>query len=205
MPRKPKKTTQSLKKPKEPPKVSRETTVAVEAWNPDETALENAAQALHFDNLKRVNPGGRPPKLTPAVHQVVITAIRVLGASDLDAADLCGVDSSSITHWKTQGELDEGEGKDSIYSRFLKDYRAAGPYFQMVHRLNIREAANGFPDTDGKPTERRDWRASDRLLEIHDRKKYGKRVQLGIENLDVNALTERQLENVSQGREPGPP
>ncbi len=196
------------KKARTTPRVPRET-----PWTPGEAALDKPETALTFDNLKRVSAAtaqdaaqakktGRPSKLTPAVHQVVIVAIRLLGFSDADAASLVGLTPPSVTHWLAQGEKDEQAARPSIYADFLNDHRASATTFETVHRANIASAARGTLGKDGKPVVKADWRASDRLLEIQNRRKYGRRVEIGLEGFDMKAATDEQLRRILAGLPP---
>ncbi len=194
--------TKAKTKPKGASRAKAEEITRPDELDPTETHTESD-KVFHFENLKRVSRMGRPPKLCPATHQLFITAMRMLGMSDAEGARLIGVEPPSIVHWKNQGEADEARGLRTAYTEFLNDYRASAPFFEAVHRGNIVAASRGYPGPDGKPTERRDWRASERALEFHDKKKYGRSIRVGLEPIfDLEGASREDLEAIASGHTP---
>lgn len=182
------------KPPPAPPKPSKKK-VKEEVLGPCDTAWPQLDDVLGFDNLRRVNIGtvpviGRPTKLTPAVHQVIITAKRNLPMSDAELCRLVGISTGLMAQWKTQGEKDEKSNTTSRHRDFLSDYRAGAVGFEVANLTIIREAA------------KKEWRAADRLNEIHNPEKYGKKLKLGLPPMDWEKLTEEQLAKIAAGQNP---
>lgn len=155
-----------------------------------------ALAARAFEDRKT----GAPSALTPRRAQIILAAKRDLGASDTEAAAMAGVDRTTLSKWLTKGV----EGKDPLYVTFVTAYRACKPYFEAVHRGNIVMAARGYPDEKGKPTERRDWRASERLLEWSDPARFGRRLAVTSlpKDFDPAQATDAQLQEIAAGRNP---
>ncbi len=168
----------TAKKAIKAPKAQKPKEVPAEVLGEGETELQNVDDVLKFPNLRRVNTAvaldeieakklGRPTKLTPAVHQVIVTAKRNLPMSDADLAKLVGITPGLFSQWLTQGKLDEAAGVESRHRSFLNDYRAGEAGFEVSNLSVIAGArANG------------DWRAADRLNIIHFPAKYDPRVKV---------------------------
>jgi len=90
-------------------------------------------------DIKGVNLGGAPSKLTKKRHKALIDAV-LLGMSKARAARLVGINPCSISTWLKKGKESE---KTNKYTRFYKDYINAEEKFIEDNLRLIRSAAQG--------------------------------------------------------------
>lgn len=98
-----------------------------------------------------------------------------LGIHPSDCANLAGVHEATLWRWMERGDLDIAAGKASEYARFCVEARRAAGEAIKASFVTIRGAMHGFPDSTGKPTQRRDWRAAQALAELANPARYGRR------------------------------
>lgn len=120
---------------------------------------------------------GRPPLLTPDLHDKIINAVELLGMTENRAGLAFGVSDSTVSAWKARGRKAETEWEkftpqeqadEKPYYDFIRALRDADPKFEMANLLNIQQAA-----------QRGEWRASRDRLAMRYPERYGKRVMVG--------------------------
>ena len=84
---------------------------------------------------------GRPSKLTPEVHEAIVTAVRE-GLPPTSAARLAGISNASHFEWLARGKLDNEADRESIFATYERELRRAEAAFQ----LECIRAARGFED-----------------------------------------------------------
>ncbi len=121
-------------------------------------------------------PGpGQPTKLTKLVHKRIIYAVGKLGMPEGRAGEYAGVSHSAPGIWRERGrkalnEWDtltpEEQEHERPYAEFFESLIKAEVGFEVTNLKNIKNASS------------KDWRASDRLLQMKFPERYGKRMQL---------------------------
>jgi hypothetical protein len=74
-------------------------------------------------------PPGRIPLLTPKLQARIVDAVRG-GLFQEQAAVFVGISKSSFFNWKRQGELDQHENRETMYTRFLTAVENAMTYYE---------------------------------------------------------------------------
>lgn len=97
---------------------------------------ESAAQASPRGKAKT----GRPSKLTPAVHDHLVEAIKS-GNYIETAVRACGIGVSTYYGWMERGEADLANGKDTPYAELSEAIRKAEGEAETDALGEIRKAA----------------------------------------------------------------
>jgi hypothetical protein len=63
-------------------------------------------------------------RFDPQTRAEILGAMRI-GVSHLRAAASVGVSDRTLRRWLRQGEADDASGKNTVYSRFVQDFRKA--------------------------------------------------------------------------------
>jgi len=90
--------------------------------------------------------GGRPTKLTPAMHKLIVEAIKN-GVPYAKASSLAGISEHTIYHWKRRGkELSESGAVNKSQMKYLKFFNAvkkAEAEYILQALVLIHRAASG--------------------------------------------------------------
>lgn len=98
--------------------------------------------------------GRKPVFADKETKEAFLTAIK-MGLSNEKACDYAGINEGTIYNWINRGEEDEKNGKtDTIYFKFLKEYKKARSTCVIRHVANITQAS-----------ENGNWQASAWVLE----------------------------------------
>lgn len=110
---------------------------------------------------KKSNLGGRPTKLTPLVHQTIVTAIRAGNYANVSAG-YAGISDRTYHGWITRGRKEES----GIYHEFFQAVKAA------EHEAEVRAVAmvqSAMPDN---------WTAAMTYLERKFPNRWGRRSRI---------------------------
>lgn len=108
--------------------------------------------------------GGRPPELTPELHEAIIADIADAIPYEY-AAGANGIATSTLYNWKARGEKEQAEGLNTIYTRFLEGIKKA-------ERNRIRKHLGKIDDHE------KDWVCDAWILERRWWEHYGKNAPL---------------------------
>jgi len=140
-----------------------------EEWLEALTA-QGHAQAIARENAIRE---GRPmprrePKLDGVVQALVVKMIGV-GTSAALACRAAGISTTSFRNWMRLGRLDaEAENYETSYAQFFLSIEEASARGELFLLERIRAAS----------AEPKQWKAAAWLLEMNNRKRYGKRLAI---------------------------
>lgn len=108
-----------------------------------------------------------------------LSAIK-LGLSYKKACDYAGISEPTIYAWINKAEEDEMKGKkDSVYVKFLKEFKKAKSEFTMRHVMRITQASD-----DGS------WQASAWLLERRCPDEFALRNDINISNEKITVISD---------------
>lgn len=121
---------------------------------------------------------GRPDILTQEKHDMCVAAF-YNGASYQMAADCVGISERCIYVWKSKGERDIKDGKETKYVHFLQDIKKARYEYEMSCCQEIQRQGEGGA-----------WQALSWLLERRNPKSFAR----NSEELRQTAEIQEQLE-----------
>ena len=130
-----------------------------------------------------INKGGRPSEFTPENRAAILEAVR-LGLPECRAAELCGLDPSTLAHWKARGR----EETSGPYFDFLMDMKGADAHCERALLTTVRKAAE----------EPKHWTAAMTLLERKWPKRWAKLDRVAAGGLTAEERKESLL-NSQQG------
>lgn len=144
------------------------------------TLMETLAQTTEHKEPAKQGTIGRPTQFTPEKRTAILEAVR-LGLPEGRAAELCGLDPSTLAHWKARGrEEDAGP-----YYDFLMDLKEADAHCERALLSVVRKAAES----------ERHWTAAMTLLERKWPKRWGRMDRVTAGGLSAEDLLERRLAN----------
>jgi hypothetical protein len=129
----------------------------------DQKAKAEGSIATATRQVVEMRKRGRPPELTPEIHQAVVLAITT-GMPETRVGPLLRMDRSIVGKWKTRGAkainawetlTPKQRAEEQPYVDFFDALDAALPKWELSNLAVIQRAKN-----------RGDWRAADRLLRI---------------------------------------
>ena len=124
---------------------------------------------------------GRPSKLTPATHRIVVEALAT-GCYRETAAEYAGIGVSTFYRWMEQGEADIEHDRQSPYRELLEAIKLAESHAEVEALELIRSAA------------KKTWTAAAWLLERKKPDQWGRRVKV-----DTGAEHGQRIAAVIQG------
>jgi hypothetical protein len=151
---------------------------------------------------------GRVTKLTPVIQQAIVNAVTA-GAPLVQAAELAGIDKSTVLEWMRRGEeRDPVRPTTNAYANFANaiTHAKASDEVRRIARIDaaarggavIHEKTTTYPD--GRTvTERQvqppDWRADSFHLERRYQDRWGKRVQADL-TLQVRQIVQEVADEI---------
>ena len=107
--------------------------------NPDaDEALVREAMANGEPPPKAARGNGRPTKLTPETHTIIISAIRA-GAYYEDAANMAGVSYDTLNNWKLRGAAEAERRANSKVREGTAVWKSEQPFFEFFEACKKAE------------------------------------------------------------------
>jgi hypothetical protein len=90
-------------------------------------------------NTAKIKPNGRPSKLTPETHKIIVEAVRA-GLYYEDAANVAGICYDTLNNWRLRGEA-EAERRQGRVKEGTRQWEKEEPYFQFFEALKRAEGS----------------------------------------------------------------